>query len=102
MYLRDDAGQVIAGLTGKIFGGWLHVEFLWVDEAHRNKDYGAKILSEAENEAISKGCKASSLDTFSFQALNFYLKQGYEVVGELDGYYGTHRRHYLRKQLTRK
>ena len=28
------------------------------------------------------------LDTYEFQALGFYLKQGYEIIGELDDYCG--------------
>ncbi|MCM0148921.1 GNAT family N-acetyltransferase [Photobacterium galatheae] len=99
VYVRDDQDEIIAGLTGKIFGNWLHVEFLWVSEDHRGKSFGSKVLSAAESEAIKKGCVASTLDTFSFQALEFYKKQGYEVVGSLDGYYEKHQRHYLKKVL---
>tara|TARA_R110002050_G_scaffold195009_2_gene329827 strand:- start:1193 stop:1612 length:420 start_codon:yes stop_codon:yes gene_type:complete len=102
VYIRDDKDEIIAGLTGKIFGNWLHVEFLWVSEEQRGKNFGSKVLSAAEREAIDKGCVASTLDTFSFQALGFYKKQGYELVGSLEKYYGNHQRHYLQKQLVGK
>ncbi|AQS39974.1 acetyltransferase (GNAT) family protein [Shewanella psychrophila] len=99
VYIRNDNEEIIAGLTGKIFGNWLNVEFLWVSEEHRGRDLGSKVLSAAESKAIDKGCVASTLDTFSFQALGFYRKQGYEIVGSLDGYYENHQRHYLQKKL---
>ena len=99
VYIRDTDDEIIAGLTGKIFGNWLHVEFLWVSEDHRGKGLGSKVLSAAESEAMDKGCVASTLDTFSFQALGFYCKQGYEVFGSLEGYYENHQRHYLQKKL---
>ena len=99
VYVKDDSDEIVAGLTGKIFGNWLHVEFLWVSEDHRGQDIGSKVLSAAECKAMDEGCVASTLDTFSFQALEFYRKQGYEMVGTLDGYYENHQRHYLQKKL---
>jgi hypothetical protein len=32
IFLRDDAGAIRGGLTGGVWGGWLHVVALWVDE----------------------------------------------------------------------
>ena len=39
------------------------------------------------------------LDTFEFQALGFYQKQGYEIFGTLEGYCKKYERYYLRKKL---
>ncbi len=55
--------------------------------------------SRAELEARQRGARCAYLDTFSFQAPDFYKKQGYEVFGELRDFPEGHRRYFLRKQL---
>ncbi len=85
----------MAGLTGKTFWNWLHIEYLWVHESQRGKKLGSQMMKAAEDEAINRGCIGSTLDTFSFQAPGFYKKLGYSIVGGLSGYSGEHQRHYL-------
>ena len=67
----------------------------------RGQGVGSQLLAMAEQEAVARGCHSAYLDTFSFQALPFYQKQGYEVFGTLDNYPGEHKRYFLRKQLVR-
>ncbi|MBB6415553.1 GNAT superfamily N-acetyltransferase [Streptomyces sp. AK010] len=76
---RDDA--LAGGLVGHTWATWLHVTYLWVDERHRGRGLGARLLAQAEHiAAASRGCRASRLETWDFQAPRFYEKQGYEVV----------------------
>jgi hypothetical protein len=37
LVVRDEAGAIIAGLVGQTFWTWLHVDMLWVHEAHRGR-----------------------------------------------------------------
>ena len=60
---------------------------------------GSKIILAAKNEAIKRGCVGSMLDTFSFQAPEFYKKLGYSTIGSLSGYFGKNERYYLKKKL---
>ena len=99
VYLRNNDNEIIGGLTGKTFGNWLHIESLWVAEKERGKKLGSKLMQAAEAEAISRGCIGSTLDTFSFQALDFYKKLGYSVIGTLSNYSGMYKRHYMEKQF---
>lgn len=99
VYLRNSQNEIVGGLTGKTFWNWLHVEYLWVHDSERKNGIGTQLMLAAEKEAISRVCLGSTLDTFSFQALDFYKGLGYTVVGSLDGYSGVHQRHYLKKQL---
>lgn len=39
------------------------------------------------------------LDTFDFQAKNFYIKQGYEIFGILDNCPEGHKRYYMKKNI---
>ena len=99
VYHRDDENNILGGLTGKTFWNWLHVEYLWVSESERGRNIGSELMLAAETEAVARGCLGSTLDTFSFQALGFYEKLGYTIVGNLSGYSGKYERYYLQKKL---
>lgn len=102
VFLRADDGTILGGLTGKTYWEYLDVYFLWVASERRGAGLGAKILAAAEEEAAKRGCKHSLLNTFSFQAPEFYLKVGYAQVGfapEYRGIHGLHSRHYMHKLL---
>jgi ribosomal protein S18 acetylase RimI-like enzyme len=99
IFLRDAAGNVVGGLLGETFWGWLYVEFMWIEESLRGQDYGKKLLAAAESEAIARGCGNALLDTFSFQAFEFYRRCGYEVFGELEDFPPPHKRFYMKKSL---
>lgn len=102
VFARSDDGKLIGGLTGKTYWDYLDVYFLWVDAEHRGAGLASRILAAAESEAITRGCKHSLLNTFSFQAPKFYPKVGYEEVGVVRGYRGIsqlHDRFYMHKSL---
>lgn len=99
-FLRDGEGSIRGGLLGEIYFGWLYVSILWVDEAHRGKGWGKRMLAAAEEQAVARGCHAAWLDTFSFQAPEYYQPLGYEVFGTLEDYPLGRTRYYLRKRLT--
>ena len=100
VFERDSDGNVIGGLTAVTYWGRLEIGYLWVSSQHRGNGLARALLEAAENEACRRGCISSQLDTFDFQALDFYLKQGYEVFGELEGFQNNHRRYYLTKELS--
>ena len=79
----DENCNTIGGLLGGTYWGWMYVDILWVHEKHRHTGIGSKILREAENEAIRRGCHHIHLDTMSWQSPEFYKKHGYEVIGIL-------------------
>ncbi|MGO4788747.1 MULTISPECIES: GNAT family N-acetyltransferase [Paenibacillus] len=98
LLLRNADGQILGGIVGEICWNWLEIHYLFVDEPYRKSGYGAKLLNEAEKIAIGKQCEFAKLDTLSFQALDFYIKQGYEVYGKIENA-GRHTHYYLKKEL---
>ena len=80
--LRDAAGRLYAGLSGHSWGDAAEIRFLWVDGSRRRSGIGSRLLRAAEEEARSRGCRKIVLSTHSFQAPDFYRKQGYVVAGE--------------------
>ena len=99
LIVRDENGVVIGGLLGDTYWNWLAINIFWLREDLRKQGLGSRLLQMAEVEAIRRGCQYAHLDTFDFQALDFYRKYGYTVFGQLDGLPPGHTRYFLRKTL---
>ena len=98
-FLKSERGETMGGLLGSVWGGWLHITYLWIDEAARGQRWATRLMDEAEAYAVERGCHSATLDTHSFQARPFYEKRGYEVFGTLDAYPEGHKKFFLRKRL---
>jgi GNAT superfamily N-acetyltransferase len=81
--IKDNAGQVIGGLTGHSSYEWLFVSILIVQEPLRGQGLGTRLMQQAEQIARERGLTGIWLDTFDFQARPFYEKLGFTVFGEL-------------------
>lgn len=93
----DAHGNIAGGAIAEADLGWLFVDTLWVDERVRQQGYGRRILNAVEQLALHQGMKDIWLMTTDFQALPFYQKMGYRVVGQnVDRPIG-HRLYYLIK-----
>ena len=79
----------------------LEIKILWVKEGYRKKGVGSQILKHTEAIAIQKGAEIAMLDTFDFQAEQFYLKNGYQAIGEIKDFPKGHKRIYFSKKLTK-
>ena len=99
VFLRDDKGDAVGGVSGYLNWNWLQVSLLWVDESLRGEGYGEKLMTMIEDLGREKGCTRAHLSTFSFQAKAFYESLGYEVFATLDDYPPGHARSFMRKVL---
>lgn len=97
-YVIKSEGCVIAGIESWLyFDEVLYISVIFVEEEYRHQRLGSYLLSKVEHEAKSRGAKLIHLDTFDFQAREFYLKHGYELFGILDDCPPGHQRYYLKK-----
>jgi GNAT superfamily N-acetyltransferase len=92
-----DGETFLGGLVAHTWLGWLHVDLLWVRD--QGGGLGTELMERAEETARTRGCTASRLETFSFQAPDFYRSRGYRVVGEIPGYPPGATEYILIKQL---
>lgn len=97
-FVRDERGEVVAGLVGTTYAGWLFVAELWVHADLRRRGIGSHLLALAERRAAALGCHSAMLDTFSFQGPEFYPRFGYRAYATLD-YPPAHQRIFFRKRL---
>jgi GNAT superfamily N-acetyltransferase len=99
IFVRDQSGAISAGLSGWTWGDCCRIDKLWVREDLRGRGLGRRLILAAEQEAVRRRCRLVTLDTYSFQAPEFYRKLGYEVVAVVDGYPTPHRQWYLKKAI---
>jgi len=101
--LRDSDGTLVAGIDGFTWGGYAHVEVLWVSEPLRGRGIGTRLLEAAEAEARERGCTSIVLSSHEFQAPSLYTKLGYHPVGTTEdtpvGYSEIHFHKHLAGEL---
>jgi len=86
-FIRDPEGSVLGGVKGCYSNyGWLWIDLLWVSEELRGQGYGSKLMANIEDEAKKNGCTNAYLNSFSFQAVEFYKKTGYRVFGQMENF----------------
>ena len=96
----DENNEIIAGCLAKMYC-WnvVYIDVLWVADQYKGQGLGTKLLNEIEEIAIKENCSLIHLDTFDFQAKDFYIKHGYEIFGVLEDCPEEHCRYYLKKKL---
>lgn len=92
-------GDIVGGASGSLHLGWLFVDVLWLPEDLRGYGVGTRILGALEAEAIRRGAHRALLSTMTFQAENFYVKQGYLECGRLENFAAGHDRLFMTKTL---
>ncbi len=97
LYAPDKS--IVGGIIGETHWNWLFINLMWIKEDLRGHGYGHQLLNRAEEEGRKRGATNAYLDTFSFQAPEFYNKHGYQVFGVLEDFPPGHRRYYFTKQL---
>lgn len=94
-----EAETRVGGLFARIAEGWMFVELLAVTEAARGRGHGRALLAAAETEARARGLIGLWLDTYTFEAPDFYLAQGFSEFGRLEGHPPGQARVFYSKRL---
>ena len=97
--VRDNAGDLSAGLFGWTWGGCGYIDLLWVRSDQRGSGLGTQLLATAEEEVARRGCDQVALSTHSFQAPGFYARFGYQECGRTPAYPHGHDYIHLVKRL---
>jgi GNAT superfamily N-acetyltransferase len=99
IFVKNEEGEIVAGICGNTWGGCLEIRQFWVEEARRKQGLGTTLLGAAEQEARRRGCRQILLMTFTFQAPVFYAQHGFEVIAVVDDHPHGHKNLLLRKRL---
>lgn len=95
---KSDQSKIVGGINSVLYC-WkiLYIDILWVNDSYRTQGIGSHLIKKVEEVAKQKGCHLIHLDTFDWQAKEFYLKHGYEIFGVLDDCPKGHKRFYMKK-----
>jgi GNAT superfamily N-acetyltransferase len=96
---RADDETIIGGAAAQTYWESGFLNDLSVCDDQRGSGLGSALLSRLEAEVRARGGKFVWLTTFDFQALGFYQKHGYRVVGQMDDFPPGHTLYTLRKDL---
>ena len=98
-FIRGDHGNIVGGCAGDNMYGGMFVGQLWVNEQLRGKGYGTQLMQRAEDLAKESQCNFIAVNTFDWEALEFYKKLGYYVEFERKGFDKNSTFYFLRKDL---
>lgn len=101
LVLKDPEGQIVGGINATLKRAWglCHIDLFWIDDKYRYCGYGSRLLGQVEEIAKGKGCITVQLETTSFQAPDFYKKQGYELIGTMEILPDGHSVYFLKKSI---
>jgi ribosomal protein S18 acetylase RimI-like enzyme len=77
----------------------LYIDVLWCMEEYRRKGIGSKLIGMIEADAQHKSIKKLFVDTYAFQAQEFYKKHGFNIIGCAPEYLRGHDRIFMRKDV---
>jgi len=97
--VQSSNGEIAGGVLAELYWDWSYIDLMWIEEELRGQGYGHRLLTQVENEARKRGAKQVYLDTFSFQAPDFYKQHGYQVLAKLQDFPMGHQRYFLSKKL---
>ena len=82
--LRDpDSHETLGGAIGRTSLGLLFLDLFFVPQKLRGSGLGTEILRKFEDEGRRRGCRNAMLYTISFQAPEFYARNGWTKFGEV-------------------
>ena len=97
--IKCETGSLIAAVAALKICNSIQIEFLWVDEPYRHKGLGTVLLEKIEENAKDDGVHLLYLYVYGFQSIELYLKNGYQVFGQLEKCVGKYDQYFLKKEL---
>ena len=99
IYIKSENAEMLAGLNGEFLEDVCNVKHVWVDEHHRNKGLGKRLIYQLEQFLKTKNCPIIQLYTAYFQAKDFYEKLGFTTLVSIEKGFMGHSSHFMRKVL---
>lgn len=100
-FLKDQSNEIKGGINGNVLYGCLSIDQLWIDKSLRGKHYGIELMKKAESFGLENHCRFANVHTMDWEAKDFYIKLGYKVESQIEGFDNDSICYFLRKELGR-
>jgi len=91
--------EIIGASKGKIFDAALYISEFIIKKRFRKKGAGSKLIENIETYAKKNNCTKIWVDTYGYQAPDFYQQNGFVEKGRIENYRGHHPRIFFEKEL---
>ncbi len=100
-YVATFNDTVIGYLSCWMVEGTVDIINVVIDKAYQHHGFGQALFNKMEEEAKLNGCDNIMLEVKenNIQAINFYLKQGYEQISIRKNYYQDHTNALIMKKV---
>jgi len=78
-FVAKENNKIVGILTGYSLYNEIHIKELVVVERYRNKHIGSELIKTAEDYYKDKDFEIMTLNTYNFQAPEFYKKLGFQI-----------------------
>jgi GNAT superfamily N-acetyltransferase len=78
-----EGGATLGGAIGRTSLGLLFLDLFFLPQTLRGAGLGTRVLRMFEDEGRRRGCRSAVLYTISFQAPEFYARNGWTKFGEV-------------------
>ena len=100
IFVRDDDGRILAGVSGIVWGGCCELQALWVEESLRGRGLARALITGAEEMARRRGCALVVSNAYDLLTGGLHEHLGYETVGFIEGYPAGSAARWFRKGLS--
>lgn len=100
-FIAMENNELIGAVVIQPFWGTLHIKYVWVKEAYRGKKIGTLLTQRVCEYGSKLNYPFAFVETMSFQALEFYQKQGFTLEFTRSGYADGLAFHYLKKNFSK-
>ena len=97
--VKSDSGDVVGGIEFETYWGRSFIHNLWIEESFRNNGLGTELINRAEKVTKSMNCYGVDVSTMSFQAKEFYEKNGFKCIGKFENFTGGHQCLFFSKEI---
>jgi GNAT superfamily N-acetyltransferase len=98
--VHDAQGQWVGGILAATYWNWLVIDVLALVDEVRGRGIGTQLMARVEAEARARGCTRAHTSTYAHQALGFYQRRGYRIVGQMEDYPEGFTYYWLEKELS--
>ncbi len=96
---KSDTGDVVGGIEFETYWGRSYIHNLWVEDGYRKNGLGTELLRRIETIVKSKYCRGIEVSTMTFQAKEFYEKNGFKCVGKFENFVNEYECLFFSKEI---